>query len=175
MPASAAQRYLTVYGGKYTDESLGNVLVNKPVAFEHSFLGVAALARTLGGTARPFQWEVEAQLGKHGGIQFHWEFNLLPVIRWQRFPWNRHLNTTVAIGNGLSYAGSVPPLERSSPTNIGATRLLNYVMVEMTVAAPQLVDTSLVVRVHHRSGIYGIFNDVHGGSNIIAVGVKQAF
>lgn len=174
-PVAAAQDYLTLYAGKYTDESLGDVLVNKTIQFEHSFLGVVAWARALGDASRSYQWELELQVGKHAGVQTHWEFNALPVIRWKRLPWNHLLATTFAIGDGLSYATRVPPLELGSHTNIGANRLLNYVLVEMTVAPPRLKSVSFVARVHHRSGIYGLFNDVHGGSNIIAAGVKYAF
>lgn len=48
-------------------------------------------------------------------------------------------------------------------------------VVEMTVAPQQLKTISFVGRVHHRSGICGLFNDVHGGSNIIFAGAKYAF
>jgi hypothetical protein len=169
--AFGAERYVTVYAGKYTDDKLGEVLTNKPITFEHSYLGVVALAHTLGETRRPHQWELEVQIGKHGGVQTHWEFNILPVIRWKRFPWNEFLTTTVAIGDGLSYATEVPSLEQSSLTNERAARLLNYFLFEMTVAPPDEHRWSIVTRVHHRSGVFGMFNDVHGGSNVIAVGV----
>ena len=51
-------------------------------------------------------------------------------------------------------------------------RLLNYILGEMTVAPPQVKDWSLVVRVHHRSGVFGLFDGVEGGSNVIGAGVK---
>jgi hypothetical protein len=173
--ALGAERYITVYAGKYTDDKLGEVLTNKPITFEHSYLGVIAFSHTLGETLRAYQWELETQIGKHGGAQTHWEFNVAPVIRWKRFPWNDFLNTTVAIGDGLSCATEIPPLEQSSSTNEGAARLLNYFLFEMTAAPPGEYRWSIVGRVHHRSGVFGLFNNVHGGSNIVAIGLKFTY
>lgn len=163
---------LTLYTGKYSDDTLGDILVNKPITFEDAWLGVAALARIFPLHSPYHQWEVEGQLGRYFVAQTHWELNAVAIYRWKRFPWNRYLNTTMALGDGLSYATRVPPLELSSPTNKGATHLLNYIVFEATFAPPWAKNWSLVTRVHHRSGIYGIFNDVEGGSNIVAVGIK---
>lgn len=163
---------LTLYAGKYSDDTLGDILVNKPITFENAWLGVAALARIFPLLSPSHQWEVEGQLGHHFVEQTHWEMNLVAIYRWKRFPWNHYLDTTIALGDGLSYATEVPPLELSSPSNEGATRLLNYIVVETTFAPPWAKSWSLVTRVHHRSGIFGMFNDVDGGSNIVAVGIK---
>jgi hypothetical protein len=171
----AADRYVTFYGGRYSDDSLGDILVNKPLNFENSIIAVLAFSKTLYAKAPSYQWEVEAQFGKHFREQTHWEFNIAAIFRWKRFPWNQYLRTSLAIGDGLSYATEVPPLELSSHTNEGATRLLNYIVIEMTVAPPQVSHWSIVARIHHRSGIYGIFDDVRGGSNILGAGVKFEF
>ncbi len=171
----AANYYLTLYSGKYSDNKLGHVLLSKPVDFMDAYLGVVALSRGFAFESPAHQWELEGQLGKHFHEQHHWEFNIAALYRWQRFPWQKRLRTTLAIGDGLSYAAQTPPLEAASKSNVGATRLLNYVVVEMTVAPPEVKDWSLVVRVHHRSGVYGIFDDVEGGSNVIAAGIKFRF
>jgi len=170
--ACAANHYLTLYGGKYSDSKLGHVLLSKPIDFMDAYLGVVALSRGFDFVSPAHQWELEAQLGKYYRAQRHWEFNVAALYRWQRFPWRKILRTTLAIGDGLSYATRTPALEKASKSNIGATRLLNYVVVEVSVAPPEVKDWSLIVRVHHRSGVYGIFDDVEGGSNVIAVGAK---
>lgn len=172
---NAAEYTITFYGGKYSDDRLGDVLVSKPVNFMDSYLAVFAFTKIFPLMSQSHQWELEGQLGKHFRGQNHWEFNAVAIYRWQRFPWNKYLKTSAAIGDGLSYASQTPPLEASSPTNVGATRLLNYIMVEMTVAPPQIDNWALVVRVHHRSGVYGLFDDVEGGSNVIGAGVKFTF
>jgi hypothetical protein len=174
-PAVAGDYALTFYSGKYSDDRLGAVLVSKPIDFEDSWFAAAALSRAYAFESPSHQWEIEGQLGKHYRGQTHWEINALAIYRWQRFPWQHRLRTTVAIGDGLSFATRLPPLEEASDTNVGATHMLNYILVEFTFAPPRSADWSLVVRVHHRSGVYGLFNGVQGGSNIIAAGLKWHF
>lgn len=163
---------ITLYNGKYTDNRLGDVLLSKPVDQLDSYLAVIAWSRAFAFKSPKHQWELEAQLGKHYRGQTHAEFNLLAIYRWQQTPWQHLLTTSFAIGDGLSYATKVPPLEAASHTNVGATRLLNYIMLEMTVAPPQVKNWSIIARIHHRSGVYGLFNDVKGGSNVVAIGLK---
>jgi hypothetical protein len=169
---AAGSNSLTLYAGRYSDDRLGDVLLSKPVTYMNSWLLAVAASHAFALASPAHQWELEGQLARHVRGQHHWETNLLAIYRWQRFSWRRVLQTSLAVGEGLSYASRVPPLEAASQTNVGATRLLNYILVEMTVAPPQVKDWSLVVRVHHRSGVYGLFNDVKGGSNVIAAGVK---
>lgn len=173
--AAANDYALTVYAGRYSDDRLGAVLVSKPIDFEDSWFAAAALSRAFAFTSPSHQWEIEGQIGRHFRGQSHEEFNLLAIWRWQHFPWNHRLRTTAAIGDGLSWATRVPPLEEASDTNVGATRLLNYILIEFTFAPPQAVNWSLAVRVHHRSGVYGLFDGVEGGSNVIAAGIKWHF
>lgn len=170
--AFAADDSLTLYVGKYSDDRLGDVLLSKPAAYLDSYLVTLAASHAFAFESPAHQWELEGQLVKHFRGQRHWELNVLAIYRWQRFPWRDVLRTTLAIGDGLSYATEVPPLEAASHSNEGATRLLNYILVEMTAAPPQVKEWSLVVRVHHRSGVYGLFDGVKGGSNVIGVGVK---
>jgi hypothetical protein len=171
----AADHALTIYKGKYSDNRLGDILLSKPADLMDSYLPVIAVSRAFPFDSKSHQWELEAQVGKHFRKQDHFEFNLLAIYRWKRFPWNRYLQTTAAIGDDLSYATEIPSLEASSTTNVGATRLLNYIMVETTFALPKVKNWQLVVRVHHRSGVYGMFNDVEGGSNVMAAGIKFLF
>jgi len=171
----ASERYLTAYGGKYSDDNLGELLANEPIKFENSTFAGLAVAQRISEPRPSYQWEVEGQIGKHFRDQTHWEFNIAAIIRWKRFPWNHYLRTSIAIGDGLSYATEVPPLELKSHTNTGAARLLNYLVIEMTVSPPQIQNWSIVGRIHHRSGVFGLFNDVRGGSNVLVLGIKFAY
>lgn len=171
----AADHSTTLYYGQYTDNAFGDIISGKPIVYENSYIGVIAHAVTLFPKKPTYQWELEGQLAKHAGEQTHWEFNFAVIIRRTAFPWNQYLKTTAAIGDGLSYATVVPPIESASHTNTGASKLLNYFMMEFTFAPPQSKHWSLVTRIHHRSGIYGIFNGVKGGSNIMAIGLKYEY
>lgn len=170
--AASTPDSLTLYTGKYTDQRLAeDILGNRALHFENSWIVAGAWARTF-SESENHRWEIEGQVVKHMGRQTHWEFNGLVIWRWTEFPWNAYLKTTVAVGDGLSYATEVPPLELESHTNTGAARLLDYFVLETTFAPPWADNWALVTRVHHRSGVKGLFGDVHGGSNIIAVGIK---
>lgn len=173
--ASAADRYITVYAGKYTDHRLLEVFTNHPVPYEHSYAIAAAVARVFSTPSPGRQWEAEWQVVKHAGIQTHWEFNAVLIHRWTRFPWNRWVRTSMAIGDGLSYATTVPRLELESPSNEGAARLLNYVVLELGLAPPEAQRWSIIGRIHHRSGVYGLFADVDGGSNVMSLGMKYRY
>lgn len=168
----AGDYYLTIYNGVYTDDRLGDVLLSKPVNELDSNLAVVALSKAFQFKRPNHQWELEAQLGKHYRGQNHSELNLLAIYRWQPPAWNQFLKTSFALGDGLSYASEIPPIEAASTTNVGSTRLLNYILVEMTAAPAKVNNWAFITRVHHRSGVYGLFNDVEGGSNVVAVGVK---
>jgi hypothetical protein len=105
-----------------------------------------------------------------------YEFNAYFVLRWQNWPWNRYLPTSVAIGEGLSYASRVPEVEIGSSTRGGdSKRVLNYLMGEITVAHPAYPEIQLVGRIHHRSGAYGAFGAGNAGSNTVGVGLRYHF
>jgi hypothetical protein len=112
---------------------------------------------------------------KHFGTQDHWELNPVLVLRWITFPWNRWADTSTAIGLGVSYATEIPEIEARRHPNTRSAHLLAYLMIELSVGIPGAPAFSLVARVHHRSGAWGLFSDVHGASNALALGIKYRF
>jgi hypothetical protein len=62
---------------------------------------------------------------KHSGEQEHVELVSSINLRCVTFPWNRHLDTSLAFGGGLSLATEVPVLERPDPDNSDAAALLH--------------------------------------------------
>ena len=130
--------------------------------FDTSYYFLAlAVSRKIHSLTKHIDLELEGQSVKHMGDQHHWEFNGLLTARWMTFPWNKYVDTTFAIGDGLSHATRTPKHE--AQLHEKTSQLLDYLMVEMTFALPEVPRWSLVLRVHHRSGIYGIFNGVEGG------------
>ena len=85
----------------------------------------------------------------------------------------------VSWGNGLSYALAKPSWERGTSGLRGIdTPQLQYFMsheVEFRHAAAQNI--SGFVRLHHRSGMYGVFSSGVGGtgSNYIGAGLRILF
>lgn len=99
-------------------------------------------------------------------------------LRYDGFPWSHLLYTTAAMNVGLSFVEKISEVERVSCEGRGnpyCAKVLHYLSPEITFAAPQYRDTELVVRWHHRSGAWGLFNGVWGGSNITTVCLRQRF
>ena len=169
-------RAITLYGGRYTDNSLPEEIIwLKPIHYEDSWIAVAAYSEVFSRPEISRYWAYEGQVVKHSGDQEHWEYNALVLHRWTHFSWDDRVRTSFAIGDGLSWATQVPALEESSRTNRNATQLLNYVLFEVTLGLPRLEGIDLVGRIHHRSGVLGLFDNVRGGSNIISLGFRYEF
>jgi hypothetical protein len=118
-------------------------------------------------------FELEGQAVQHLGDQTHTEWNGVFIARWLTFPWNHKLRTTFAFGEGLSYATKIPGIEKLH--NEEVARFLNYLSIEFTFALPQTNQFRLLARVHHRSGAYGLFNNVKGASNAVGLGLRYDF
>ena len=162
--------YLILYGGQITDGTLGETLCGA-VGLENSYFTTLAVARELKRFDDWVSVEVEGQVVQHFGIQDHEEFNLALVVRWLPFPWDCYLDTSFALGDGLSYATDIPEIESERHDEV-STRFLNYLMFEFDFKLPQFPRWSLIARLHHRSGIYGLFDGVDGASNAVCLGVK---
>lgn len=174
--AAEGPHFLSAYAARHSPDRLINI-----VSLQSTEIGDSRLAALARGYAfargRHTRWELEGQLVRHTGLQHHWEANAVVALRWMDFPWDHHLDTRVAIGNGLSYASEIPPLEPGGEIDRDekSAHLLYYMMVETEFTLSRKTPWSAFVRVHHRSGIFGLFNDVDGGSNFIGIGLRYYF
>jgi hypothetical protein len=172
--ASAAKEdwAVTFYGASQLRGDIWSTFYSPDFDTSYSFLALA-VSRRVYSFSKHLELELEGQGVKHMGGQHHGEFNGLFALRWLTFPWNKYIATTAAIGDGLSYATSTAKLEeemhgKNSP-------FLNYLMLELAFALPETPRWNLVVRLHHRSGIFGLFDGIEGASNAVAVGLKYKF
>lgn len=97
------------------------------------------------------------------------------VLRWIDWPWDKYITMTFAAAEGISYTSRVPYVEVQDPNATGSSRLLNYLMFEVTFALPAHPEWQLVGRIHHRSTAYGIFGNTNGGSNTVGLGLRYYF
>lgn len=162
--------FVTVVGGVYS----GSQLLETPMHLQlkDSYTFGVSVSKQFAEWTRFMRFEGELQVLKHFGEQDHWEFTASVNLRWVVFPWNKYIETTAAIGEGLSWATQIPALEKADPTNSDNNQLLNYVLLEVTFAIPES-PWSLVTRIHHRSGVYGLLG--HSGSNILEAGIRYRF
>ncbi len=81
---------------------------------------------------------------------------------WLR-PW-----LSFAITEGISYYSQTSNYERTFRKK--NSKLLNYLAFEIEVATSK--NLSLVGRIHHRSGAFGLYNGAHGGGNGYLLGLR---
>lgn len=121
----------------------------------------------------PIQFEGEFDIAKrfHGANEF--DVVLAPFVRWTWFPWNRLLYTNARLGAaGLSYTSGVSAWERLNSGNNRGSNFLQFGAMEISFAARENARSEVFVRVHHRSGVFGLINGVNGGSNYLSFGFR---
>ncbi|QIT54282.1 hypothetical protein HC341_03040 [Aquisalimonas sp. 2447] len=159
---------VTALAGQFDDSRFLDILAADGGETGPSYMGAAILGRHLGHGWDGVVWEGEAQLVRHWGKQSHWEKNAALVVYWTRFPWNHWLDTRISFAQGLSRATRRPPLEENT------RRLLHYMHADISFSPPGNPRWSLVTRLHHRSGVFGLYG-TEGGSNFLTAGLRYRF
>jgi hypothetical protein len=105
------------------------------------------------------------------------EFDLYIMARRTHFPWDNYLKTSIAVGEGLSYALRRIYVENNGTAGNVSPRLLNFLVFELTFGLPKYPHWELVARIHHRSACYGTFypDGNNSGSNDIGIGLRYYF
>lgn len=171
--AEGGEWSLTLLGGVMSDDTLRDAALFKAdYDYSHKFTALA-LGREISRWKKGLRFELEGQAVRHRGAQRYREFVGAIIARWLSFPWDRYIDTSFAVGEGFSITSEKPELEQRRHEE--SSRFLNYLLFEFTFAPPGYKAWSLVTRLHHRSGIRGLINDVHGASNSMAVGLRYEF
>jgi hypothetical protein len=164
---------LNIYAGQMTTDGIGSLLIHfYDPDFKNSYLTAVALARRIGTYKKMASFEVEGQVVKHFNIQDHWEINALIIARWEAFPWDKYVDTSFAFGVGGSYATAEPEVEILA--NGATSRFLVYLAYELALGLPEYPNIALIIRIHHRSGAWGLVAD-KAGSNTPCIGLKYRF
>jgi hypothetical protein len=163
--------FLTIYGGAHAQDDIGDIFTFDAKFEDNDYIAVVALAREFWHYKKYISFEIEGQIGKHFNNDTFWEFNGLIIGRWHAFPWNKYVDTSVAVGDGLSIYTEVSKVEKEDDED--AQKTLNYLMFELALGLPQYPRWDLVVRIHHRSSIFGLYGA--GGSNYLTGGIKFSF
>jgi hypothetical protein len=144
------------------------------------FVAVSVSRRIVSGGGRWFgdtsSIETEFGIGKRFGTARELEVWFALVGRWSKFPWNRYVYTTIAATTGLSYATGSPELERALSDGKGS-RLMHFFSPEITFAHPRRKEIELVLRYHHRSGLFQVqvFNGTTAGMTYFTAGFRVRF
>ena len=165
----------TLFGGPLTSQTTSKIISSGDFG-DSGIIAIAGAKELTSFFCNRLGLELEGQAVQHFGDQDHFELNpAVLILRWKDFPWNKHVPTTFAIGDGISIAMEKPKLEVDRRGKDDTSRVLNYVMAEATFSHPCYRNWAFVLRYHHRSGLFGAFNGVEDASTVFAAGVKYWF
>jgi hypothetical protein len=172
---------VTVYAGNYVQNSLGQVLVTSPetplswkyVTDDH--IVATAVSRTTAYFWHHFTLEPEVGVAQRFGRQDATEVWGAFFFRYHGFPWDDRVLTTFALSTGLNWASEVTDVEQDRANDGKGSQLMHYFAPELTFAAPSRPNVELVLRMHHRSGVFGLVSDAWGGAQYATVGLRIRF
>ncbi len=166
---------VTGFAGVLSVEKSSDIWLHGDFELADDTLFGVGLSKRLFSVGPDLDFELELQSVKHFGGQNDFEFNLPLIVRWNTFPWDRFIDTSVAFGDGLSIATETPDLEKARYGGDKAGAALNFVMVELTLALPEHPNVQFVSRFQHRSGAFGLINDTGDASTAFVWGLKFRF
>lgn len=175
-PLLPASRWMVgFYGGIMDSGALHEALVMPwKIKIEDSYLAAVSATYLIHEfSSLPMNLEADFVVAKRFGLDHEWDFGFLPMLRWKSLPWNDYLYTNIRLGLfGYSYATGISPFERNKGDKQGS-HLLNFLVPELTFSSGPDASWETFVRIHHRSGVGGIYHGVWGGSNYLSVGFRQ--
>lgn len=122
----------------------------------------------------PVSTSVEASVLKASGLATNGELALdwRPSIT----PWHvGSVGFEIGWGIGVSQAFGKPWSDYTDPAKPDGYRTLFHMAPEIALRDAKLPDWSLALRIHHRSGIYGVVGPRRVGSNHLSVVVMHDF
>lgn len=96
-------------------------------------------------------------------------------LRYDGLPWNDTVYTTIGVNTGVSLLTGISEFEEWRDYKGKSSEFLHYLGPEFTFADPENKDLELVFRLHHRSGVFGLFDGVVSGSTFLSAGIRVRF
>lgn len=169
----------SIYGGWYVENSMGQVLVTAPEApLTWNYQGddhiiATAISRR---TGRLWKFDVEPEIGiaQRYGRQSATELWGAFFFRYH-FPWKAPLLMSVAFSTGINWANQITDVEQDRANDDKGSQVMHFFAPEFTFALPSRPNVELLLRFHHRSGVFGLVSDAFGGAQYGTVGVRVRF
>jgi hypothetical protein len=122
---------------------------------------------------------VDAEIG--GGYRFGDTDSLEAwgafYLRYDGFPWRDRLYTAFGLSTGLHWLDTLPEAETGTAARPEPNRSkwLHYFSPELVFSLPDTPRDEVVVRYHHRSGMFGHMNGVWEGSNVLMAAWRRRY
>jgi hypothetical protein len=162
---------LMLFGGRASDTNFAEILT-MPWTADMVDIGVvgASYSHRLGSVSQLVGDVLPTHIGDYltleaeGGTSFRFGDEKLGeawtalYLRYDNLPWNDTVFTTVGFNTGLSLLSNPSEFEQGRDSEGRGSKLLHYLGPEITFADPDNKDVELVFRLHHRSGVFGLFD-----------------
>ena len=163
--------YVTGYAGVMAQNKFSSV-VRLDADLQNDVLVGVGIGREFAaiGDALRFEWEANVAVHEDpfGTVG---DFRFMLGARWTSFPWNAWLPTTFAVMTGPSYLTGKSAYEiRKGQTE----RFTNGMAFELTFAPPEREDLRGVLRIHHRSPLFGEAGTA-SPSDAVTLGLQYRF
>jgi hypothetical protein len=128
-----------------------------------------------GSAIESFLHGYETVLVKHSGLQHNAEVGAAYMLKTSDLHLGE-LGVNFGVGTGLSYALGTPSYE-DGPVNDPARRyrLQLLVLFDFEWHVAGFDKLSIITRIHHRCGVYGLIAPRHVGSNFMVAGIRHRF
>ena len=177
-----------VFGGVASETNFAEILYS-PWTVELNDIGVIGASYShrlgtvnelaggfgLGRIGDDFTIETEAGTSFRFGDESLGEAWAALYLRYDGLSWNDAVYTTIAVNTGLSVLTDISKFEEGRDSKGRSSVLLHYLGPEFTFADPENKDLELVLRLHHRSGVFGLFDGVVSGSTFLSAGIRVRF
>jgi hypothetical protein len=98
-------------------------------------------------------------------------------FRYDGFPWRDRLYTSFSLSTGLDWLNTLPEVETGTAARPepNQSKILHYFSPELVFSLPDHPQHEVAIRYAHRSGMFGLFNGVWEGSNVLTIGYRRRF
>ena len=165
------------FAGQFNSDPESVLFVAPFLAYSHFspayVAGVNAVWTVASVPVIPLELELDMSATGHFGGQGYAEGAIVPSVRWTWFPWNAWVYTNIRIGAlGPSFTTADSQLEAYNTLNNYTRRWLSGGLFEWTFAPAATSTWEAFLRIHHRSGVFGLIDGVYGGSNYVSFGAR---
>ena len=144
--------------------------------WDDTYLLAVAFSRPWIKFADYFSIDAELGLARRYGNADGAEAWAALYLRWNWFPWNDYLRTSIAIGFGPSLSGNVRVNQRTGQLqNTSGIGIANFFTPELTLGLPGVPWFDAIIRFHHRSQIWNVIPYTTDPAQFWSVGARVRF
>jgi hypothetical protein len=133
------------------------------------------VSRVAGRVWNRITLEPEAGIAQRFGREGATEVWGAVFFRYHGFPWDGRVLTTAAVSTGLNWSNTVTGVEEERARDGQGSPWMHFFSPEVTFARPSRPDVELLLRFHHRSGVFCLVSDAWGGAQYATVGLRLRF